>query len=166
MAIQSPAPVLVDFEHLLDRVKKPAQYLAGEHNARQKDWDSAQTRLALCFPDAYEIGMSNLAMGLLYELVNDDTPHLCDRSFTPLPDMADAMRAQNLPLFGWESRRPLRDFHILGFSMSYESGNTNVLEMLDLAGIPIERVDRTRRRSAGARRRLGRLQSRAHGRLL
>ena len=85
MAIQSPAPVLVDIEHLLDSVKKPAQYLAGEHNARQKDWDSAQTRLALCFPDAYEIGMSNLAMGLLYELINDDTPHLCDRCFTPLP---------------------------------------------------------------------------------
>ena len=78
-----PAPTTVHFEHLLDSVTKPAQYLAGEHNARQKDWDAAQTRLALCFPDAYEIGMSNLAMGLLYELVNDDTPHLCDRCFTP-----------------------------------------------------------------------------------
>ena len=137
------APTTVHIEHLLDSVTKPAQYLAGEHNARQKDWDAAQTRLALCFPDAYEIGMSNLAMGLLYELVNDDTPHLCDRCFTPLPDMADAMRAHGLPLWGWESRRPLRDFHVLGFSMSYESGNTNVLEMLDLADIPIERVDRS-----------------------
>ena len=137
------APTTVRIEHLLDSVTKPAQYLAGEHNSRRKDWDSAQTRLALCFPDAYEIGMSNLAMGLLYELVNDDTPHLCDRCFTPLPDMADTMRAHDIPLFGWESRRPLRDFHILGFSMSYESGNTNVLEMLDLAGIPIERVDRS-----------------------
>jgi radical SAM family uncharacterized protein len=132
----------VRIDPLLDRVIKPAQYLAGEHNARNKPWKTASTRLALCFPDAYEIGMSNLTMSLLYELVNDETPHLCDRSFTPMPDMADEMRAASVALWGWESRRPLRDFDILGFSMSYERSNTNVLEMLDLAGIPIESHNR------------------------
>ncbi len=134
MAVAAP----VEIEPLLEQVVKPAQYLAGEHNARNKDWGAAAARLALCFPDAYEIGMSNLAMSVLYELVNDQTPHLCDRAFTPLPDMADALRARGMPLWGWESRRPLREFDVVGFSMSYESGNTNVLEMLDLAGIPLE----------------------------
>ncbi len=133
----------VDISGLLDRVRKPAQYLGGEHNARHKPWDTAQTRFALCFPDAYEVGMSNLAVNLLYELVNDHSDHLCDRAFTPWPDMADLMRASSTPLFGWESRRPLRDFDIIGFSMSYETGNTNVLEMLDLAGIPLEARDRS-----------------------
>ena len=133
---------VVDIAPLLDRVAKPAQYTGGELNARRKPWDEAATRFALCFPDAYEIGMSNLAMGVLYEQVNDRTPHLCDRAFTPFPDMADLMREAGLPLFGWETRRPLADFDMLGFSLSYESGNTNVLEMLDLADIPLESLDR------------------------
>ena len=138
-----PIATTVELEPLLDRVKKPAQYLGGEHNARSKPWETAATRMALCFPDAYEIGMSNLAMNLLYELVNDQTSHLCDRCFTPLPDMADAMRDNGVQLWGWESRRRLGEFDIVGFSMSYESGNTNVLEMLDLAGIPLESKNRT-----------------------
>ena len=125
----------VDITPLLDRVAKPAQYVGGELNARRKSWREAATTFALCFPDAYEIGMSNLAMGVLYEQVNDHTPHLCDRAFTPFPDLADLMREAGLPLFGWETRRPLADFDMLGFSLSYESGNTNVLEMLDLADI-------------------------------
>ena len=133
---------VVDIAPLLDRVAKPAQYTGGELNARRKPWDEAATRFALCFPDAYEIGMSNLAMGVLYEQVNDRTPHLCDRAFTPFPDMADLMREAGLPLFGWETRRPLADFDMLGFSLSYESGNTNVLEMLDLADIPLESRER------------------------
>ena len=133
---------VVDIAPLLDRVAKPAQYTGGELNARRKPWDEAATRFALCFPDAYEIGMSNLAMGVLYEQVNDRTPHLCDRAFTPFPDMADLMREAALPLFGWETRRPLADFDMLGFSLSYESGNTNVLEMLDLADIPLESRER------------------------
>ena len=127
----------VDISQLLDRVTKPAQYLGGEHNQRNKPWDTARVKFVLAFPDAYEVGMSNLAMNLLYELVNDRTADLCDRAFTPLPDMADLMREAGLPLFGLETRRPLRDFDVIGFSMSYESGNTNVLEMLDLAGIPL-----------------------------
>ena len=133
---------VVDIAPLLDRVAKPAQYTGGELNARRKPWDEAATRFVLCFPDAYEIGMSNLAMGVLYEQVNDRTPHLCDRAFTPFPDMADLMREAGLPLFGWETRRPLADFDMLGFSLSYESGNTNVLEMLDLADIPLESRER------------------------
>ena len=132
----------VDIDHLLDRVRKPAQYLGGEHNSRNKPWETAGATFALCFPDAYEVGMSNLAVNLLYELVNDQTDHLCDRVFTPWPDLADLMRASSVPLFGWETRRPLRAFDVLGFSMSYESGNTNVLEMLDLAGIPLESRER------------------------
>ena len=132
----------VDITALLDRVAKPAQYVGGELNARRKSWREAATTFALCFPDAYEIGMSNLAMGVLYEQVNDHTPHLCDRAFTPFPDLADLMREAGLPLFGWETRRPLADFDMLGFSLSYESGNTNVLEMLDLADIPLESHER------------------------
>ena len=127
----------VDISELLDRVTKPAQYLGGEHNQRNKPWDAARVKFTLAFPDAYEIGMSNLAVNLLYELVNDRTADLCDRAFAPLPDMADLMRETGVPLFGLETRRPLRDFDVIGFSMSYESGNTNVLEMLDLAGIPL-----------------------------
>ncbi len=132
----------VDIAPLLDRVTKPAQYVGGELNARHKVWDSSATKFALCFPDAYEIGMSNLAMGVLYEQLNDHSPHLCDRAFTPFPDMADLMRAEGLSLFGWETRRPLAEFDIIGFSLSYESGNTNVLEMLDLADIPLESHER------------------------
>ena len=112
-----PTATTVELEPLLE-VKKPAQYLGGEHNARSKPWETAATRMALCFPDAYEIGMSNLAMNLLYELVNDQTSHLCDRCFAPLPDMADAMRDNGVQLWGWESRRRLGEFDIVGFSMS------------------------------------------------
>lgn len=132
----------IDLGSLLDRVAKPAQYVGGELNARHKSWEESAAKFALCFPDAYEIGMSNLAMSVLYEQVNDHSPHLCDRAFTPFPDMADLMRAEGVPLFGWETRRPLGEFDMLGYSLSYESGNTNVLEMLDLAGIPLEAGDR------------------------
>ena len=132
----------VDISHLLDRVRKPAQYLGGEHNARNKPWDATATKFVICFPDAYEVGMSNLAIDLLYELVNDRTRHLCDRAFVPWPDLADLMRAEGIALFGWETRRPLRDFDIVGFSMSYECDHTNVLEALDLAGIPLESDER------------------------
>ena len=127
----------VSIDALLSRVQRPAHYAGGEWNSRNKDWDSAAVRLCLAFPDTYEIGMSNLGIQILYEIVNEMPDALCDRVFTPWPDMAEVLRETETPLFGLESRRPLSDFDIVGFSTAYELGATNILETLSLGGIPV-----------------------------
>ena len=132
----------LDIEPLLARVVRPAQYAGGEWNSRNKDWASASVRLCLAFPDTYEIGMSNLGIQILYEIVNEMPDALCDRAFTPIPDMAEVLRETKTPLFGLESRRPLSDFDAVGFSIPYELGATNVLETLDLGGIPVMAKER------------------------
>ncbi len=116
---------------------KPARYTGGEWNARQKDWDAAEVRLAMAYPDIYDVGMSNLGFQILYEIANDIPDVLCDRVYAPWVDMEGAMRRQGVPLYGLESRRPLAQFDIIGFQLPYELNMTNVLNMLDLAGIPI-----------------------------
>ena len=130
-------------EKLLDTVLKPSRYTGGEMNAVVKPFDQAEVTFAFCFPDAYEVGMSHLGIKILYDIINRRPWALCERVFTPWPDMADAMRRENLPLFSIESRTPLSRFDIVGFTLQYEMCYTNVLEMLDLSDIPLYAGDRT-----------------------
>ena len=127
---------------LLPRVRKPGQYIGRETNARYPDFSAAEVRLALCYPDSYSVGISHLGSQLLYQLVNDMPGVACDRAYCPMPDAEAVMRARGVPLFGWESRCRLADFDIVGFSLAHEGCLTNVLTMLDLAGIAIHAAQR------------------------
>ena len=130
-------------EHILPKVQKPARYTGGEYNAVVKDKKSITTRYALCFPDTYEIGMSNLGCRILYGLMNEEKDVWCERCFAPWGDMEEEMRREGLLLYGLESGDPIADFDIIGFSLGYEMAYTNVLNMLDLAGLPIRSEERT-----------------------
>ena len=130
-------------ERLLDTVLKPARYTGGEMNAVCKPFSDADVTFAFCFPDSYEVGMSHLGIKILYDIINRRPWAPCERVFMPWPDMADGMRRENLPLFSIESRTPLRQFDIVGFTLQYEMCYTNILEMLDLADIPLFSRDRT-----------------------
>ena len=129
-------------ERLLDTVLKPARYTGGEMNAVSKPFDQAEVTFAFGFPDAYEVGMSHLGIKILYHIINKCPWALCERTFMPWPDMADAMRRENLPLFSIESRTPVNHFDIVGFTLQYEMSYTNVLEMLDLSDIPLRSCER------------------------
>ena len=130
-------------EHILPKVQKPARYTGGEYNAVVKDKKSVTTRYALCFPDTYEIGMSNLGCRILYGVMNEEKDVWCERCFAPWGDMEEEMRREGLLLYGLESGDPIADFDIIGFSLGYEMAYTNVLNMLDLAGLPIRSEERT-----------------------
>ena len=129
-------------DRLLDSVLKPSRYIGGEMNAVSKPFDQAELTFAFCFPDSYEVGMSHLGIKILYDIINKQPWALCERAFMPWPDMADGLRRENLPLFSLESRQPLSCFDIVGFTLQYEMCYTNILEMLDLADIPIYSADR------------------------
>ena len=129
-------------ETILSRVQKPARYTGGEYNAVVKDPKQVDTRVAMCFPDTYEIGMSNLGVRILYGLMNELPGVWCERVFAPWGDMEEEMRREGLPLYGLESGDPISDFDIIGFSLGYEMAYTNVLNMLDLAGLPLRSADR------------------------
>lgn len=131
-----------ELEQILMRVQKPARYVGGEWNAVMKDPAQVDVRLAFCFPDTYEIGMSNLGMKILYGLFNEMDGVWCERVFMPWGDMRQEMQQAKLPLYGLESGEPIRDFDIVAFSLGYEMAYTNVLAMLDLAGIPRRSADR------------------------
>ena len=122
---------------ILRQVAKPARYTGNEWNSVTKDWEATSIRVAISYPDVYEVGMSNIALPILYNLLNSQPDVLAERVYAPWVDMAATMRERGLPLFSLESRRPLRDFDIIGFSLGYELNYTNVLNMLDLAGIPV-----------------------------
>ncbi|MFA5055504.1 MAG: TIGR03960 family B12-binding radical SAM protein [Dehalococcoidia bacterium] len=128
---------MTDLHDILPGVTKPARYTGGEWNSVVKDWGSTDVKIALAYPDTYEIGMSNLGLSILYHLVNNEPYALAERVYAPWIDMRDAMKSAAIPLFSLESKRPLRDFDIVGFSLGYELTYTNVLGMLDLAGIPL-----------------------------
>ena len=132
----------VNIERLLPRVAKPARYTGGEWNSVVKDWRAADVRVALAYPDAYDIGMSNMGLGILYDLLNARDDTLCERAFAPWPDMEAEIRREGLPLWSIETRHPLRDFDILGFTLQYELTYTNILNMLELAGIAPRSRDR------------------------
>ncbi len=133
---------MTNLDKILHRVTRPARYTGGEWNSVVKDWDETPIRFALSYPDVYEIGMSNMALPILYELLNSQPDVLAERVFAPWVDMATEMRAAAIPLFSLESRRPLAEFDIIGFSLGYELTYTNALNILDLAGIPIEAKER------------------------
>ena len=129
-------------ERILPRVQKPGRYVGGEYNAVQKDKDKVDVRFAFCFPDTYEIGMSNLGMRILYGVMNEMDGVWCERVFQPWGDMEEEMRKAGIPLYGLESGDPIRDFDIIGFSVGYEMAFAGILNMLDLAGVPVRAEDR------------------------
>ncbi|MCI5624540.1 MAG: TIGR03960 family B12-binding radical SAM protein [Clostridiales bacterium] len=129
-------------ERILPRVQKPARYTGGEYNAVIKDKAEINIRFALCFPDTYEIGMSNLGCRILYGVMNQEPDIWCERSFAPWGDMEEEMRKAEIPLYALESGDPLAQFDAIGFSLGYEMAYSNVLNMLDLAGLPLRSADR------------------------
>ncbi len=131
-----------EFERLLLKVQKPGRYSGGEINSIIKDKSKVDVRFAFCFPDTYEIGMSHLGMKILYSLFNQREDIWCERVFAPWIDFEEVMRENNIPLFALESRDPVRDFDFIGFTLQYEMSYTNILNMLDLAGIPLKSADR------------------------
>ena len=129
-------------EPLLPRVQKPVQYVGGELNAQVKDWDSAQVRWSLLYPDAYEVGLPNQGIMILYEVLNEVPNTLAERAYAVWPDLEALMRDAGIPAFTVDSHRPIKAFDLLGISFSTELGYTNMLGTLDLAGIPMESRDR------------------------
>ncbi len=130
-------------ESLLMQVQKPARYMGGEFNSVMKNPEDVDVRFAFLFPDTYEVGMSHLGMKILYHTINRRADAWCERVFSPWVDMAELMRKNEIPLFSLESRTPIRDFDILGVTLQYEMSFTNILDALDLAGIPMRSSDRT-----------------------
>lgn len=134
----------INLEHaLLQRVRTPGQYIGREWNSIVKDPESVEVSFAFAFPDTYAIGMSHLGLHVIYDILNRLEWAACERVFAPWPDMAREMRGGGIPLFALESRRPVRDFDIVGFSLQNEMCYTNVLNMLNLAGIPLHAEDRS-----------------------
>ena len=137
-SIRASRAVPVKVEELLTaEINQPARYLGNELGAARKPWDGASVRWVLTYPEVYEVGASNLGHIILYNILNAGPRQLCDRAYLPAPDLSAKLRSTKTPLFAVESRRSLTEFDILGFSLSYELGATNILEMLDLAGIPL-----------------------------
>jgi len=129
-------------ERILPTVRKPGRYVGGEYNSIVKDWDEVRTCVCLAFPDIYDLGMSNLGLAILYDLLNALPGVLAERAYLPWVDMLAAMREAHIPLYSLENKRPLADFDILGFSLPSEQLYTNLLEMLDLAGLPLRSSER------------------------
>lgn len=130
-------------EKLLLNVKTPSRYIGGELNSVVKDKNKVDMRFAFCFPDTYEIGMSHLGMKILYSLTNERENFWCERVFAPDVDFEKLMRENDIPLYGLESLEPIKDFDFIGFTIQYEMCYTNILNMLDLAGVPVKAKDRT-----------------------
>jgi len=131
------------FREILPRVSKPIRYTGNELNIIKKDWNSSRVKMVFAFPDVYEVGMSHIGGRILYGLINETTDHVMERCFAPWPDMEKIMREEGIPLYSLESYRPLTDFDVVGFSLQYELSVTNILNMLDLAGIPVFSHQRT-----------------------
>ncbi len=132
-----PSIDLEILHRILPTVQKPGRYTGGEWNSVVKEWDAIPLRVALAFPDVYDLGMSNLGLFVLYDILNQRPDMLAERVFLPWPDMDAAMRNAGLPLYSLESKRPVRDFDILGISLPYEQLYSNTLSLLDLAGLPL-----------------------------
>jgi radical SAM family uncharacterized protein len=130
-------------DRILYQVSKPARYTGGEWNCVIKDWEKTALKFALAYPDIYEVGMSNMALPILYEILNSSPDVLAERVFAPWVDMEAALRAAGIPLLSLESKRPLKDFDVIGFSLDYELTYTNVLNILELGQIPVLAKDRS-----------------------
>jgi radical SAM family uncharacterized protein len=131
-------------EHILPGVQKPGRYTGGELNQVIKDWDRTALRAALAFPDVYDLGMSNLGLAILYDILNRQADMLAERVYSPWPDMQAALGSAGLPLFSLESKHPLSQFDLIGLSLPYETLYTNALNLLALGGIPLRSADRGR----------------------
>ena len=129
-------------EKFLPGVEKPGRYVGGEHNQIVKDWQSVETHVALIFPDIYDIGQPNLGLAILYDILNKQPDVLAERSYAPWFDMEAHLREHKVPLYSLESKRAVKDFDIIGFTLPYESIYTNVLNILDLFGLPLFAKDR------------------------
>jgi len=129
-------------QRILPTVQKPARYIGGEYNEIKKDLADVRVRVAFCFPDTYEIGMSNVGMRILYGVMNNMDGVWCERVFAPWGDMEEAMRANGLPLWALESQTPVKDFDMIAFTIGYEMCYTNILNMLRLAGVPLYAKER------------------------
>jgi radical SAM family uncharacterized protein len=140
MPVESLFPRL---EKLLPQISKPIQYVGGELNSQVKDWDAAEVRWCLMYPDAYEVGLPNQGVMILYEVLNEQPGVLCERTYSVWPDLAGLMREAGVPAFSIDAHRPVKAFDVLGISFSTELGYTNMLEALDLAQIPMHARDRT-----------------------
>ena len=131
-------------ERVLLRVQKPARYIGGEPGSIIKDPAAVDLRFAFCFPDLYEVGMSHLGMKILYSLMNEKENMWCERVFAPDIDFEEIMRSQGIPLYALESLDPLKNFDIIGFTLQYELSFPTVLNMLDLAGLPVRAAERNK----------------------
>ena len=131
-------------DEILMTIEKPARYIGGEVNAVMKDKEKVDIRFAMCFPDVYEIGMSHLGIQILYDMFNKREDTWCERVYSPWNDMDKVMREQQIPLFALESQDPIKDFDFLGITIQYEMCYTNILQVLDLAQIPLESSQRTK----------------------
>lgn len=130
-------------DEILMKVEKPARYIGNELNSIVKDKDSVDIRVAMCFPDVYEIGMSHLGIQILYDMFNKREDTWCERVYSPWSDLHQIMKEENIPLFGLESQEPIKEFDFLGITIQYEMCYTNILQVLDLAQIPLLAKDRT-----------------------
>ena len=160
--MQSVYPLL---EPLLPLVRKPIQYVGGELNTVVKDWDACDVRWALMYPDAYEVGLPNQGVQILYEVLNERDGVLAERTYSVWPDLEALMREHGVPQFTVDGHRPVRAFDVLGVSFATELGYTNLLTALDLAGIPLSAADRGRRRPDRAGGRARGVQPRADRRV-
>jgi radical SAM family uncharacterized protein len=138
----TPEQIERRLERILLTVQKPGRYVGGELNIVVKNWDEIETKVALAFPDIYDIGVSNVGLKILYDQINQRDDALAERAYAPWVDMEERMREQGIPLYALESKHPLAEFDILGFSLPYETLYTNTLNLLDLAGIPVRSADR------------------------
>lgn len=130
-------------DDILMKIEKPARYIGNEYNAVVKDKDKVNVRFAMCFPDVYEIGMSHLGIQILYDMFNRMEDVWCERVYSPWSDLDRIMREENIPLFALESQDPVKEFDFLGITIQYEMCYTNILQILDLSGIPFSAADRT-----------------------
>ncbi len=142
MALTTPQEIEAALERILLTVEKPGRYVGGEFNSVKKAWDSVSVRVALSFPDVYEIGTPNLGLATFYDLVNRHPAMLAERVYLPWVDMSEIMRREGIPLFSLETKRPVKDFDLLAISIPYEQLYTNVVELLDLAGLPVWSTER------------------------
>ncbi len=129
-------------DEILLEIEKPARYIGGEVNSVMKDPEKVKTRFAMCFPDVYEIGMSHLGIQILYDMFNSWDDVWCERVYSPWVDLDKIMRERHIPLFALESQDPVKDFDFLGITIQYEMCYTNILQILDLSGIPLLSTDR------------------------
>ncbi len=138
----TPEQIETKLDRILLKVQKPGRYVGGELNATVKDWKKAKTKVALIFPDVYDIGVSNVGLKVIYDQINQREDALAERAYAPWLDMEALMREHGIPLYALESKQPLACFDLIGFSLPYETLYTNALNVLDLAGIPVRSAER------------------------